>query len=107
MSTAMYEITNEKSDFEKGYLDLELHMVNAKEPKVIDASMLVMPEDTKEDGFITNCCKVVAFSLLVAFLYILAVAAFIGLANFGYNLYFYLFQLGDCLEEQNDAVKKL
>ena len=42
MSTAMYEITNEKSDFEKGYLDLELHMVNAKELKVIDASMLVI-----------------------------------------------------------------
>ena len=55
MSTAMYEITNEKSDFENGYLDLELHMVNAKELKVIDASMLVMPEDTEEDGFITNC----------------------------------------------------
>ena len=91
MSTAMYEITNEKSDFEKGYLDLELHMVNDKELKVIDASMLVMPEDTKEDGFITNCCRVVAFSLLVAFLYILAVAAFMGLATFGYNLYFYLF----------------
>lgn len=42
MSTAMYEITNEKSDFEKGYLDLELHMLNAKELKVIDAFMLVM-----------------------------------------------------------------
>ena len=42
MSTAMYEITNEKSDFEKGYLDLGLHMVNAKELKVIDASMLVI-----------------------------------------------------------------
>ena len=42
MSTAMYEITNEKSDFEKGYLDLELHMVNAKELQVIDASMLVI-----------------------------------------------------------------
>ena len=48
MSTAMYEITNEKSDFEKGYLDLELQMVNAKELKVIDTSMLVMPEDTEE-----------------------------------------------------------
>ena len=91
MSTAMYEITNEKSDFEKGYLDLELQMVNAKELMVIDTSMLVMPEDTKEDGFITNCCKVVAFSLLVEFLYIVAVAAGIGLATFGYNLYFYLF----------------
>ena len=65
MSTAMYEITNEKSDFEKGYLDIELQMVNAKELKVIDTSMLVMPEDSEEDGFITNCCKVVAFSLLV------------------------------------------
>ena len=42
MSAAMYEITNEKSDFEKGYLDLELYMVNAKELKVIDAFMLVM-----------------------------------------------------------------
>ena len=87
----MYEITNEKWDFEKGYLDIELQMVNAKERKVIDTSMLVMPEDTKEDGFITNCCKVVAFSLLVVFLYIVAVAAVIGLATFGYNLYFYLF----------------
>ena len=87
----MYEITNEKSDFEKGYLDLELHMVNDKELKVIDTSMLVMPEDTEEDGFITICCKVVAFSLLVVFLYIVAVAAVIGLATFGYNLYFYLF----------------
>ena len=48
MSTAMYEITNEKSDFEKGSLDLGLHMVNAKELKVIDTSMLVMPEDTEE-----------------------------------------------------------
>ena len=91
MSAAMYEITNEKSDFEKGYLDLELHMVNAKDVKVIDASRLVMPEDNKEDGFITNCCKVVAFSLLVVFLYVVAITAFIGLATFGYNLYFYLF----------------
>lgn len=91
MSAAMYEITNEKSDFEKGYLDLELHMVNAKDLKVIDASMLVMPEDTIEYGFITNCCKVVAFSLLVVFLYVVAITAFIGLATFGYNLYFYLF----------------
>ena len=91
MSAAMFEITNEKSDFEKGYLALKLHMVNAKELKVIDTSMLVMPDDTEEDGFITNCCRVVAFSLLVAFLYILAVAAFMGLATFGYNLYFYLF----------------
>ena len=95
MSAAMYEITNEKSDFEKGFLDLELHMVNAKDLKVIDASMLVMPEDTIEDtiedGFITNCCKVVAFSLLVVFLYVVAITAFIGLATFGYNLYFYLF----------------
>ena len=65
MSAAMYEITNEKSDFEKGYLDLELHMVNAKDLKVIDASMLVMPEDTIEDGFITNCCKVVAFACCI------------------------------------------
>ena len=48
MSTAMYEITNEKSDFEKGYLDIELQMVNAKELKVIDTSMFVMPEDTEE-----------------------------------------------------------
>ena len=91
MSAAMYEITNEKSDFEKGFLDLELHMVNAKNLKVIDASRLVMPEDNKEDGFITNCCKVVAFSLLVVFLYVVAITAFIGLATFGYNLYFYLF----------------
>ena len=91
MSAAMYEITNEKSDFEKGFLDLELHMVNAKDLKVIDASMLVMPEDAIEDGFITNCCKVVAFSLLVVFLYVVAITAFIGLATFGYNIYFYLF----------------
>ena len=77
--------------FKKGYLDLELQMVNAKELNVIDTSMLVMPEDTEEDGFITNCCKVIAFSLLVVFLYIVAVAAVIGLATFGYNLYFYLF----------------
>ena len=91
MSAAMYEITNEKSDFEKGYLDLGLHMVNAKELKVIDTSMLVMPEDTKEDGFITNCCKVVAFSMLVVFLYIVVITAFLGLATFGYNLYLYLF----------------
>ena len=91
MSTAMYEITNEKSDFEKGYLDLGLHMVNAKELKVIDTSMLVMPEDTKEDGFIANCCKVVAFSMLVVFLYIVVITAFLGLATFGYNLYLYLF----------------
>ena len=54
MSAAMFEITNEKSDFEKGYLDLGLHMVNAKELKVIDASKLVMPEENEEDGFITN-----------------------------------------------------
>ena len=91
MSEAMYEITNEKSDFEKGYLDVELQMVNAKELKAIDTSMLVMPEDTEEDGFITNCCKVVAFSLLVIFLYVVTITAFIGLATFGYNLYFYLF----------------
>lgn len=91
MSAAMYEITNEKSDFEKGYSDLELHMVNAKDLKVIDASKLVMPEDNKEDGFITNCCRGVAFALLVVFLYVVAITAFIGLATFGYNLYFYLF----------------
>lgn len=91
MSAAMYEITNEKTDFEKGFLDLELHMVNAKNLKVIDASKLVMPEDNEEDGFISNCCKVVAFSLLVVFLYVVAITAFIGLATFGYNLYFYLF----------------
>lgn len=91
MSAAMYEITNEKTDFEKGFLDLELHMVNAKNLKVIDASNLVMPEDNEEDGFISNCCKVVAFSLLVVFLYVVAITAFIGLAIFGYNLYFYLF----------------
>ena len=103
MSAAMFEITNEKSDFEKGYLDLELHMVNAKELKVIDASKLVMPEENEEDGFITNCCRVVAFSLLVIFLYVVTITAFIGLATFGYNLYFYLFQLGDYLEEQNDV----
>ena len=48
MSAAKFEITNEKSDFEKGYLDLELQMVNAKELKVIDTSMFVMPEDTEE-----------------------------------------------------------
>ena len=91
MSAAMYEITNEKTDFEKGFLDLELHMVNAKDLKVIDASKLVMPEDNEEDGFISNCCKVVSFSLLVVFLYVVAITAFIGLATFGYNLYFYLF----------------
>ena len=91
MSAAMYDITNEKTDFEKGFLDLELHMVNAKNLKVIDASKLVMPEDNEEDGFISNCCKVVAFSLLVVFLYVVAITAFIGLATFGYNLYFYLF----------------
>lgn len=91
MSAAMYEITNEKTDFEKGFLDLEFHMVNAKDLKVIDASKLVMPEDNEEDGFISNCCKVVAFSLLVVFLYVVAITAFIGLATFGYNLYFYLF----------------
>ena len=34
--------------FKKGYLDLELQMVNAKELKVIDTSMFVMPEDTEE-----------------------------------------------------------
>ena len=91
MSAAMYEITNEKTDFEKGFLDLKFHMVNAKDLKVIDASKLVMPEDNEEDGFISNCCKVVAFSLLVVFLYVVAITAFIGLAIFGYNLYFYLF----------------
>ena len=45
MSAAMFEITNKKSDFEKGYLDIELHMVKAKELKVIDTSMLVMHEE--------------------------------------------------------------
>ena len=46
MSTAMYEITNEKSDFEKGYLDLELQMVNAKE--AFDAFGKIVQMDEEE-----------------------------------------------------------
>ena len=84
------QIVNEKTDFEKGYSDLELYSVNCDKLKPIDASRLIMPEEKDERSFFTRYYKIVLFVLLVLVLYIIALIYFVGLATFGYNLYHYI-----------------
>ena len=90
MSSIVYEITNVKTDFEKGYADLELYNVDSKELKPIDASMLVIPEEKDERSIFSRYFKVAAFVLLVIVLYIVALIYFVGLATFGYDLYHFI-----------------
>lgn len=90
MSSLVYELTNIKRDFEKGYADLELHNVDSKELKPIDVSMLVMPETSDRRSFFARYYKVAAFVLLVIVLYIVALVYFVGLATFGYDLYHFI-----------------
>ena len=90
MSSLVYELTNVKTDFEKGYSDLELYNVDSGNLKPIDASMLVMPEKADEHSNFSRYFKVAAFVLLVVVLYIVALVYFVGLATFGYNLYHFI-----------------
>ena len=90
MSALVYEVTNQKTDLEKGYNDLELYSVNYYNLKPIDASMLIMPEEKDERSFFTRYYKIVLFVLLVVVLYVIALIYFVGLATFGYNLYHYI-----------------
>ena len=90
MSTLVNKATNEKTDFEKGYSDLELYNVNSDKLKPIDASKLIMPEEKDERSFFTRYYKIALFALLVVVLYIIALVYFVGLAAFGYNLYHYI-----------------
>ena len=90
MSALVYEVTNMKTDLEKGYSDLELYSINCDKLKPIDASMLIMPEEKDERSFFARYYKIVLFVLLVLVLYIIALIYFVGLATFGYNLYHYI-----------------
>lgn len=90
MSSLVYELTNIKTDFEKGYADLELHNVDSGNLKPIDASMLVMPREANERSIFCRYFKVAAFVLLVLVLYIVALVYFVGLATFGYDLYHFI-----------------
>ena len=90
MSSLVYELTNMKTDFEKGYSDLELYSVNCDKLKPIDASSLIMPEEKDERSFFTRYYKIALFVLLVVVLYVIALIYFVGLAAFGYNLYDYI-----------------
>ena len=90
MSALVYEVTNEKTDFEKGYSDLELYSVNCDKLKPIDASSLIMPEEKDERSFFTRYYKIALFVLLVVVLYVISLIYFVGLATFGYNLYHYI-----------------
>ena len=90
MSSLVYELTNIKTDFEKGYADLELHNVDSKELKPIDVSMLVMPREANGRSIFSRYFKMAAFVLLVLVLYIVALVYFVGLATFGYDLYNYI-----------------
>ena len=90
MSALVYEVTNEKTDFEKGYSDLELHSVNCDKLKPIDASSLIMPEEKDERSFFTRYYKIALFVLLLIVIYVIALIYFVGLATFGYNLYHYI-----------------
>ena len=90
MSALVYEVTNEKTDFEKGYSDLELYSVNCDKLKPIDASRLIMPEAKDERSFFTRYYKIALFVLLVVVLYVISLIYFVGLATFGYNLYHYI-----------------
>ena len=90
MSALVYEVTNEKTDLEKGYSDLELYSVNYYNLKPIDASRLIMPEEKDERSFFTRYYKIALFVLLLIVLYVIALIYFVGLATFGYNLYHYI-----------------
>ena len=90
MSALVYEVTNMKTDLEKGYSDLELYSINCDKLKTIDASMLILPEEKEERSFCTRYYKIALFVLLVLVLYIIALIYFVGLATFGYNLYHYI-----------------
>ena len=90
MSALVYEVTNEKTDFEKGYSDLELYNINSDKLKPIDASILIMPEEKDERSFFTRYYKIAIFVLLVVVLYVISLIYFVGLATFGYNLYHYI-----------------
>ena len=90
MSALVYEVTNEKTDFEKGYSDLELYSVNCDKLKPIDASRLILPEEQDERSFFARYYKIALFVLLVVVLYVIALIYFVGLATFGYNLYHYI-----------------
>lgn len=90
MSALVYEVTNEKTDFEKGYSDLELYSVNCDKLKPIDASSLIMPEEKDERSFFTRYYKIALFVLLVVVLYVISLIYFVGLATFGYNLYHHI-----------------
>ena len=90
MSALVYEVTNMKTDLEKGYSDLELYNVNCDKLKTIDASRLILPEEKDERSFFTRYYKIALFALLVVLLYIIALVYFVGLAAFGYNLYHYI-----------------
>ena len=90
MGALVYEITNEKTDLEKGYSDLELYNVNFDKLKPIDASMLIMPKEKEERSLFTRYYKIALFVLLVVVLYVIALIYFVGLAAFGYNLYDYI-----------------
>ena len=90
MSALVYEVTNMKTDLEKGYSDLELYSINCDKLKPIDASMLILPEEKDKRSFFTRYYKIVLFVLLVLVLYIIALIYFVGLAAFGYNLYDYI-----------------
>ena len=90
MSALVYEVTNEKTDFEKGYSDLELYSVNCDKLKPIDASGLILPEEQDERSFFARYYKIALFVLLLIVLYVIALIYFVGLATFGYNLYHYI-----------------
>ena len=90
MGALVYEVTNMKTDLEKGYSDLELYSINCDKLKPIDASMLILPEEKDKRSFFTRYYKIVLFVLLVLVLYIIALIYFVGLATFGYNLYHYI-----------------
>ena len=47
MSALVYEVTNMKTDLEKGYSDLELYSINCDKLKPIDATMLIMPKEKR------------------------------------------------------------
>lgn len=90
MSALVYEVTNMKTDLEKGYSDLELYNVNFDKLKPIDASRPFLPEEKDERSFFTRYFKIGLFALLVVLLYIIALVYFVDLAAFGYNLYHYI-----------------
>ena len=48
MSALVYEVTNMKTDLEKGYSDFELYSINCDKLKPIDATMLIMPKEKEE-----------------------------------------------------------